>query len=136
MLEIQRHVTYSEIATYVAQGELESALLSTKKLMDKAVQSKNLEEQCWLNLFFAWIYYLYPNCNGICIQYCHKVLKHKEIIDDNIVIQAYLIRSLIHLRLNKLKLVHDTIEECLKLNPHNGDINTLQQLLHNRMKVD
>jgi len=135
MLEIERHVKYSDIGACIAQGENEQGLLLVQRRMDAAIESGDLEEMCRMNLFFSWIYYLYEH-NPICIQYCQKVLKHKEIIDDNLVIQAYLIRSLAHFRQGKLTRVYDAIEECLKLNPNSSEAKQMMEVLQTKMGID
>jgi len=135
MLEVERHVKYADIASYIAQGELEHSLLVVEKHMRAAIESGELEEMCRMNLFFSWIYYLYHH-NPICIQYCQKVLKHKEILDDNLVIQAYLVRSLAHFRQGKLTRVYDAIQECFKLNPNSAEAKTMMEVLQIRLNVD
>jgi hypothetical protein len=134
MLEVERHVKYADIASYIAQGELEHSLLVVKKRMDIAILTDNLDEQCRLNLFFAWIYYLYQY-NPISVNYTHKVLRYRDKIDHNLVIQAYLIRSLVHLRHNKLGKVHDAIQECLRLNPNSEEAKTMQKILQSRINT-
>lgn len=135
MLEVERHVKYADIAFQISQGELEKSLLAVNSRMAVAIITDNLDEQCRLYLFFAWIYYLYQH-NPICVNYTHKILRQRDKIDQNLVIQAYLIRCLVHLRHNKLRLVHDAIQECLRLNPNSEEVKTMQQILHNRMRVD
>jgi hypothetical protein len=125
---------YSDIAICLSNSEFEFGLLVINGRMNKAVESGDLEEQCRLNLFIAWIYYLYQY-NPICIQYCQKVLKHKEIIDDNLVLQAYLIRSLAHFRQGKLTRVYDAIQECFKLNPNSAEAKKMMEVLQTKLKV-
>jgi len=131
MLEVERHVKYADIAICISDGELEQALLAVKKRMDAAVESHDLEEMCRLNIFFAWIYYLYTYY-PLCIQYSGKVLKHLDIIDDNLVSQAYIIRGLAHFQQGKLARVYDAMQQCLRLNPKNEDALKMIEVL--RMK--
>lgn len=128
MLEVERHVKYADIASCIAQGELEQALLVVEKHMCAAIESGDLEEMCRMNLFFSWLYYLY-SYYPLCIQYSGKVLKHLDIIDDSIVSQAYVIRGLAHFQQGKLTRVYYAMQECLKLNPRNEDALKMLEIL-------
>lgn len=127
-MELDRHVRYSSISACIANEEYEYGLALIAKKLKVAKISGHLEDECWYYLLIAYTYYRFGYL-PLCIQYSQKALKHSDIVDDCIIIEAYLIRSIAHLAQGKYQRVYDAIQECLTLNPRNEDVLKMLEVL-------
>ena len=126
MSQIQHTFRNSDIFKLVADNEPELAL----QLIDqKLKQEEDVEEQCWLYLYQAWIYYSQYQYYPLSHNAVNLVLKNREELSNCIIIEAYLIRALIHIKQNKIMYAYDSVETCLALDPNNSSANKLQELI-------
>lgn len=126
MSQIQHTFRNSDIFKLVADNEPELAL----QLIDqKLKQEEDVEEQCWLYLYQAWIYYSQYQYYPLSHNAVNQVLRNRDILSNGIIVEAYLIRALTHIKQNKLLYAYDSVEICLELDPSNNSAIKLHELI-------
>lgn len=126
MPQIQHTFRNADIFKLIANNEPEFALqLVEQKLKDE----QNVEEQCWLYICQAWIYYSIYQYYPMSHNSINQVLRNRDELCNSIMIEAYLIRSLTHIKQNKLLYSLDSVETCLSIDPTNKSAIKLHELI-------
>ena len=116
MSQIQHTFRNADIFKLIAEHEPELAL----KLIDQKLKLENdVEEQCWLYIYQSWIYYSVYQYYPLSHNAINLVLRNRDELSNNIIMEAYLIRALVHIKQNKLLYSLDSVETCLSIDPTN-----------------
>ena len=126
MPQTQRNFKYSDIFRLINEQEPELAL---QAIDSKLKQEKDVEEQCWLFIYQSWIYYSLYQYYPLAHNAINQVLRNRDELSNNIIMEAYLIRALTHIKQNKLLYAYDSVETCLAIDPNNSSAIKLHELI-------
>jgi len=126
MPQIQYTFRNVDIFKLIAECEPELAL---HLIEQKLKVEEDVEEQCWLYIYQAWIYYSQYQYCPLSHNAVNQVLRNRDILSNGIIVEAYLIRALVHIKQNKLLYAYDSVEICLELDPSNNSAIKLHELI-------
>jgi len=126
MPQIQYTFRNVDIFKLIADNEPELAL---QLIEQKLKVEEDIEEQCWLYIYQAWIYYSHYQYYPLAHNAINLVLKNRDMLSNSIIIEAYLIRALVHIKQNKLMYAYDSVEICLAIDPNNSSAIKLHELI-------
>ncbi len=126
MPQTQRNFKYSDIFRLINEQEPELAL---QAIDSKLKQEKDVEEQCWLFIYQSWIYYSLYQYYPLAHNAINQVLRNRDELSNNIIMEAYLIRALTHIKQNKLLYAYDSVETCLSIDPTNKSAIKMHELI-------
>jgi len=126
MSQIQHTFRNADIFKLISEQEPELAL---QVIDSKLKQEKDVEEQCWLYIYQAWIYYSLYQYYPLAHNSINQVLRNRDELSNNIIMEAYLIRALVHIKQNKLMYAFDSVEICLNIDPNNSSVQKMHELI-------
>ncbi len=126
MPQIQHTFRNADIFKLIADNEPELAL---KLISQKLLQEKDIEEQGWLHIYESWIYYSHYEFLPLAHNALNQVLRNKDELSNTVVVEAYLIRALIHIKQGKYLYAYDSVEICLALEPNNISAQKMHELI-------
>lgn len=126
MPQIQRTFRHADIFGLISTQEPEKALA----LIDAKLKiEEDIEERSWLFVYQAWVYYSIYAYYPLAHSALNLVFKHRDELGSCILIEAYLIRALIHIQQKKYLYAYDSIEICQNIDPTNTSVKKLHELL-------
>ncbi|HOZ14753.1 MAG TPA: hypothetical protein PK784_08200 [Tenuifilaceae bacterium] len=126
MSQIQHTFRNADIFKLIADNEPELAL----KLIDQKLKlEKKTEEQSWLYIYQSWIYYSVYQYYPLTHNALNQVLRNRDELCNSILIEAYLIRALTHIKQGKCLYAYDSVETCLAIDPNNSSAIKLHELI-------
>ena len=126
MPQIQHTFRNVDIFKLIADNEPELAL---QAIDSKLKQEEDVEEQCWLYIYQAWIYYSLYQYYPLAHNSINQVLRNRDELSNTVVVEAYLIRALIHIKQGKYLYAYDSVEICLALEPNNISAQKMHELI-------
>lgn len=126
MPQIQRIFKHTDIFKFIYESEPEKALVLIEK---KLKIEENLEEKNWLFVYQAWIYYSVYQYYPLAHNSINQVLRNRDELSNTIIVEAYMIRALTHIKQNKLLYAYDSVEICLAIDPSNLSAIKLHELI-------
>jgi hypothetical protein len=96
--------------------------LALQRIDQKLSVEEDIEEQCWLYIYQGWIYYSLYQYYPLAHNAINLVLKNRDMLSNSVIIEAYLIRALIHIKQGKYLYAYDSVEICLSIDPNNSSI--------------
>ena len=126
MPQIQHTFRNADIFKLIAEQEPELAL---QAIDNKLKQEEDVEEQCWLYIYQAWIYYSLYQYYPLAHNAINLVLRNRDELSNTVVVEAYLIRALIHIKQGKYLYAYDSVEICLVLEPNNPSVQKMHELI-------
>ena len=126
MPQIQRIFKHTDIFKFINESEPEKALA----LIDAKLKiEEDIEERSWLFIYQSWIYYSVYQYYPLVHNALNQALRNRDELCNSILIEAYLIRALTHIKQNKLLYAYDSVEICLELDPSNNSAIKLHELI-------
>ena len=126
MPQIQHTFRNADIFKLIADNEPELAL---QLIEQKLKVEEDIEEQCWLYIYQAWIYYSLYQYYPLAHNSINQVLRNRDELSNTVVVEAYLIRALIHIKQGKYLYAYDSVEICLALEPNNISAQKMHELI-------
>lgn len=126
MPQIQYTFRNVDIFKLIADNEPELAL---QLIEQKLKVEGDIEEQCWLYIYQAWIYYSHYQYYPLAHNSINLVLKNRDELSKSTIVEAYMIRALIHIKQNKLMYAYDSVEICLRIDPTNKSAIKMHELI-------
>ena len=126
MSQIQHTFRNADIFKLIADNEPELAL----KLIDQKLKlEKKTEEQSWLYIYQSWIYYSVYQYYPLTHNALNQVLRNRDELCNSILIEAYLIRALTHIKQGKCLYAYDSVETCLSIDLTNKSAIKMHELI-------
>ena len=126
MPQTQRNFQHSDVFRLINEQEPELAL----KLIDQKLKLEDdVEEQCWLYIYQSWIYYSVYQYYPLAHNSINLVLRNRDELSNSILVEAYLIRALTHIKQGKCLYAYDSVETCLSIDPTNKSAMKMHELI-------